>query len=45
MQNCAMRGKHRDECHNFIRVLVPRSDRTLFACGTNAFNPICRNYK
>ncbi|XP_078064803.1 semaphorin-6D-like [Mustelus asterias] len=45
MQNCAMRGKHQDECHNFIRVLVPRNDRTLFACGTNAFNPVCRNYK
>ncbi|XP_041037547.1 sema domain, transmembrane domain (TM), and cytoplasmic domain, (semaphorin) 6E isoform X2 [Carcharodon carcharias] len=45
MQNCALRGKRHDECHNFIRVLVPRNDRTLFACGTNAFNPVCRNYK
>ncbi|XP_072346720.1 semaphorin-6D-like isoform X2 [Scyliorhinus torazame] len=45
MQNCAMRGKHHDECRNFIRVLVPRSDRILFACGTNAFNPVCRDYK
>ncbi|XP_067878866.1 sema domain, transmembrane domain (TM), and cytoplasmic domain, (semaphorin) 6C isoform X2 [Heterodontus francisci] len=45
VQNCALRGKRRDECHNFIRVLVPRNDQILFACGTNAFNPICRNYK
>ncbi|XP_067832087.1 sema domain, transmembrane domain (TM), and cytoplasmic domain, (semaphorin) 6C isoform X2 [Heptranchias perlo] len=45
MQNCAMRGKRHDECHNFIRVLVPYDDRILFACGTNAFNPVCRNYK
>lgn len=26
-------------------MLVPRNDETLFACGTNAFNPTCRNYK
>uniref|UniRef100_UPI00398ECDA9 semaphorin-6C-like n=1 Tax=Pristiophorus japonicus TaxID=55135 RepID=UPI00398ECDA9 len=45
MQNCAMRGKRHDECHNFIRVLVPRNHHILFACGTNAFNPVCRNYK
>ena len=34
-----------DECYNYIKVLVPRNDETLFACGTNAFNPACRNYK
>lgn len=34
-----------DECYNYIKVLVPRDDETLFACGTNAFNPTCRNYK
>ncbi|XP_072137640.1 semaphorin-6D-like isoform X1 [Mobula birostris] len=45
VQKCAMRGKRPDECHNFIRVLVPQNDRTLFVCGTNAFNPVCRNYK
>uniref|UniRef100_A0A3Q2XM03 Sema domain, transmembrane domain (TM), and cytoplasmic domain, (semaphorin) 6Ca n=1 Tax=Hippocampus comes TaxID=109280 RepID=A0A3Q2XM03_HIPCM len=35
----------RDECYNYIKVLVPRDDETLFVCGTNAFNPACRNYK
>lgn len=34
-----------DECYNYVKVLVPRDDETLFACGTNAFNPTCRNYK
>uniref|UniRef100_A0AAY4EY67 Sema domain-containing protein n=1 Tax=Denticeps clupeoides TaxID=299321 RepID=A0AAY4EY67_9TELE len=34
-----------DECYNYIKVLIPRNDETLFACGTNAFNPTCRNYK
>ncbi|KAI2653279.1 Semaphorin-6D [Labeo rohita] len=34
-----------DECYNYIKVLVPRNDETLFACGTNALNPACRNYR
>lgn len=43
-------GRHcfvfqQDECYNYVKVLVPRNDETLFACGTNAFNPTCRNYK
>ncbi|KAL7988842.1 hypothetical protein Chor_007761, partial [Crotalus horridus] len=35
----------KDECHNFIKVLLKRDDDTLFICGTNAFSPSCRNYK
>ncbi|KAF3834416.1 hypothetical protein F7725_025620 [Dissostichus mawsoni] len=38
-------SKCTDECYNYVKVLVPRDDETLFACGTNAFNPTCRNYK
>uniref|UniRef100_A0A8C8VRG7 Semaphorin 6C n=1 Tax=Pelusios castaneus TaxID=367368 RepID=A0A8C8VRG7_9SAUR len=34
-----------DECYNYIKVLVPKNDQTLFACGTNSFNPMCRTYK
>ncbi|XP_023672936.1 semaphorin-6D-like isoform X2 [Paramormyrops kingsleyae] len=44
-ENCAMKGKHRDECHNFIKVLVPRNDDLVFICGTNGFNPMCRYYR
>ncbi|XP_078097470.1 semaphorin-6D isoform X7 [Mustelus asterias] len=40
-----MKGKHKDECHNFIKVFVPKSDDTVFVCGTNAFNPVCRYYR
>ncbi|XP_038669842.1 sema domain, transmembrane domain (TM), and cytoplasmic domain, (semaphorin) 6D, like isoform X2 [Scyliorhinus canicula] len=43
--NCAMKGKHKDECHNFIKVFVPKSDGSAFVCGTNAFNPVCRYYR
>ncbi|XP_062922076.1 sema domain, transmembrane domain (TM), and cytoplasmic domain, (semaphorin) 6D, like isoform X4 [Mobula hypostoma] len=43
--NCAMKGKHKEECHNFIKVFVPKTDDTVFVCGTNAFNPVCRYYQ
>uniref|UniRef100_A0AAQ4PKF8 Semaphorin 6D n=1 Tax=Gasterosteus aculeatus aculeatus TaxID=481459 RepID=A0AAQ4PKF8_GASAC len=42
---CAVKGKHREECHNFIKVLVPRNDDLVFICGTNGFNPMCRYYR
>ncbi|XP_019410465.1 PREDICTED: semaphorin-6A isoform X3 [Crocodylus porosus] len=45
VDTCRMKGKHKDECHNFIKVLLKRNEGTLFVCGTNAFNPSCRNYK
>ncbi|XP_053134250.1 semaphorin-6C isoform X2 [Hemicordylus capensis] len=45
MENCAMRGKLQSECYNYIKVLVPKNDQTVLACGTNAFNPVCRTYK
>ncbi|KAM4039748.1 semaphorin-6D isoform 3-T3 [Anomaloglossus baeobatrachus] len=44
-KNCAMKGKHKDECHNYIKVFVPRNDEMIFVCGTNAFNPMCRYYR
>uniref|UniRef100_A0A2K6UH79 Semaphorin-6A n=1 Tax=Saimiri boliviensis boliviensis TaxID=39432 RepID=A0A2K6UH79_SAIBB len=45
VDTCRMKGKHKDECHNFIKVLLKKTDDALFVCGTNAFNPSCRNYK
>ncbi|KAF3834914.1 hypothetical protein F7725_027472 [Dissostichus mawsoni] len=38
-----MKGKHEDECRNFMKVLLRRPGG-LFVCGTNAFNPLCANY-
>ncbi|XP_053715533.1 semaphorin-6B [Synchiropus splendidus] len=40
---CRMKGKHADECRNFMKVLLSRQGG-LFVCGTNAFNPLCANY-
>ncbi|XP_064416629.1 sema domain, transmembrane domain (TM), and cytoplasmic domain, (semaphorin) 6C isoform X2 [Latimeria chalumnae] len=42
---CAVKGKSHDECYNYIKVLVQKNSTTLFACGTNAFNPMCRSYQ
>ncbi|XP_063782140.1 semaphorin-6D isoform X3 [Pseudophryne corroboree] len=44
-KNCAMKGKRKDECHNYIKVFVPRNDEMVFVCGTNAYNPMCRYYR
>ncbi|CAL8254487.1 unnamed protein product [Merluccius merluccius] len=41
---CRMKGKHEDECRNFMKVLLSREGGGLFICGTNAFNPLCANY-
>ncbi|XP_055723696.1 semaphorin-6B-like [Salvelinus fontinalis] len=40
---CRMKGKHEEECRNFIKVLLSQHEG-LFVCGTNAFNPLCANY-
>ncbi|NP_956286.1 semaphorin-6A precursor [Danio rerio] len=45
VDTCRMKGKHKDECHNFIKVLLQQSEDSLFVCGTNAFNPSCRTYR
>ncbi|XP_066113621.1 semaphorin-4D isoform X1 [Saccopteryx bilineata] len=39
---CAEKGKSKQtECLNYIRVLQPLSNATLYVCGTNAFQPAC----
>ncbi|XP_042320317.1 semaphorin-5A [Sceloporus undulatus] len=39
---CYSKGKSKEECQNYIRVLLIGGDR-LFTCGTNAFTPVCTN--
>ncbi|XP_061426869.1 LOW QUALITY PROTEIN: semaphorin-6A-like [Lethenteron reissneri] len=43
-ETCFMKGKQEAECRNYIKVLLRRGDNSMFVCGTNAFNPMCRNY-
>ncbi|XP_048108019.1 sema domain, transmembrane domain (TM), and cytoplasmic domain, (semaphorin) 6Ba isoform X1 [Alosa alosa] len=40
---CRMKGKHEEECRNYMKVLLSQYGG-LFVCGTNAFNPLCANY-
>lgn len=37
---CLLKGQSKENCHNFIRVLIIHEDR-LFACGTNSYAPQC----
>uniref|UniRef100_A0A8C4TFM8 Semaphorin 6B n=1 Tax=Erpetoichthys calabaricus TaxID=27687 RepID=A0A8C4TFM8_ERPCA len=38
LQACRIRGTPREECRNFVKVLLSFDNGTLFACGTNAFS-------
>uniref|UniRef100_UPI00358F01F4 semaphorin-5A-like n=1 Tax=Myxine glutinosa TaxID=7769 RepID=UPI00358F01F4 len=39
-ESCYIKGKSEVDCHNYIRVLLLRENH-VFACGTNAFTPVC----
>lgn len=41
---CLVKGKSGDDCNNYIRVLARTHSEGLLVCGTNAYNPRCRNY-
>ena len=41
---CDLKGKGREDCQNYIRVLSAISDSRLLVCGTNCYNPLCRHY-
>ena len=41
---CLVKGKSEDDCNNYIRVLAKVDSDQLLVCGTNAYNPRCRNY-
>ena len=41
---CLVKGKSQDDCQNYIRVLANVNDGELLVCGTNSYNPRCRNY-
>ena len=41
---CLVKGRSMKDCNNYIRVLAKVSEDELLVCGTNSFNPKCRNY-
>lgn len=42
---CKSRGNSEEDCQNYIRVIINKTEDGLFICGTNAFKPACRVYK
>uniref|UniRef100_A0A915B0J3 Sema domain-containing protein n=2 Tax=Parascaris univalens TaxID=6257 RepID=A0A915B0J3_PARUN len=44
VNECLMKGKPKDACHNFVRVLAKDAASEVLVCGTNAFQPMCRQY-
>uniref|UniRef100_A0A182NJT2 Sema domain-containing protein n=1 Tax=Anopheles dirus TaxID=7168 RepID=A0A182NJT2_9DIPT len=41
---CTLKGKHDQDCQNYIRVYARVSPNRLMVCGTNSFKPLCRYY-
>lgn len=41
---CALKGKHENDCQNYIRVYARVSDKQIMMCGTNSYKPLCRYY-
>lgn len=39
-QLCQDKGQTEEDCHNYVKVLLAYGHK-LFACGTNAFSPVC----
>ncbi|XP_055340182.1 semaphorin-1A-like isoform X2 [Paramacrobiotus metropolitanus] len=45
IETCTIKGKSSEECQNYIRVLMKKpATEQMLICGTNAYNPKCRDY-
>jgi len=42
---CTIKGKSKDDCQNYIRVIAKMDQARMLICGTHAFRPRCRHYK
>ncbi|XP_028273503.1 semaphorin-4D isoform X2 [Parambassis ranga] len=45
MTTCTLKGKSKEDCLNYIRVLQMVDDERLYVCGTHAFQPQCNYLK
>ncbi|XP_053675110.1 semaphorin-1A [Anopheles nili] len=41
---CTLKGKHEEDCQNYIRVYARETPTRMMICGTNSFKPLCRYY-
>lgn len=44
MNSCYMKGGSEEECQNYIRILTEKKNGEYLICGTNAYNPMCRDF-
>ncbi|CAJ0930488.1 unnamed protein product, partial [Mesorhabditis belari] len=44
IEECLMKGKAKQDCENYIRVLARQANGKMLICGTHAFKPMCREY-
>ncbi|XP_068131349.1 semaphorin-4B isoform X2 [Hyperolius riggenbachi] len=40
-KQCAFKGKHAQDCQNYIKILLQLNSTHLYTCGTYAFSPNC----
>uniref|UniRef100_A0A182WKW9 Sema domain-containing protein n=1 Tax=Anopheles minimus TaxID=112268 RepID=A0A182WKW9_9DIPT len=41
---CTLKGKHDQDCQNYIRVYARVNPNRIMICGTNSYKPLCRYY-
>ncbi|XP_047468593.1 LOW QUALITY PROTEIN: semaphorin-1A-like, partial [Penaeus chinensis] len=44
IHTCFLKGKNKEFCQNYMRVLIKIDKNQYLVCGTNAYNPLCRYY-
>uniref|UniRef100_A0A914VET5 Semaphorin-1A n=1 Tax=Plectus sambesii TaxID=2011161 RepID=A0A914VET5_9BILA len=44
VDECLMKGKPKEACHNYVRILAKDNQGGVLVCGTNAYRPKCRQY-
>ncbi|XP_076053695.1 semaphorin 1a [Oratosquilla oratoria] len=45
LSKCDMKGGSSELCQNYVRILLQKEKGLYLICGTNAFDPMCREYK
>ncbi|XP_042210654.1 semaphorin-1A-like isoform X2 [Homarus americanus] len=44
MKSCYMKGGSEEVCQNYVRILKEKAPGHFLICGTNAYNPMCRDF-
>lgn len=44
-KSCMMKGGTEESCQNYVRILTEKNHGHYLICGTNAYNPMCREFR